>query len=288
MTINISLFMSTTFFKFFLLLLQTNVLFSFKVTPFCKTTCGLDNLVCKLKPCSVLNCRPPSGMLPLSKEDRIYLFNEHNRIRDEIAAGRSKQFKNVTASNMNVLTYSLELEFAAQCCANQCKNYTKICQSAPSLGYYRQFKFEFLHVGQADKELALRNMIDTLSSELQFIDFTDLGEYIPNLNKDRSAQMIWGVTTHFGCGRVRNSNVIQIICSYAPPGRVSYSPIFDIGEPCKKCACSKIYLNLCGNGFVEDGRDWTPPFVLNLAKNRVVVNSVSLILWWFIYTFLNA
>lgn len=69
---------------------------------------------------------------PLNERDRLLILRLHNKERNDIALGRKQHLQksgSTSAANMNALSYSLELEYVAQCWAQECVAGHDVCRS---------------------------------------------------------------------------------------------------------------------------------------------------------------
>ena len=100
------------------LLILALVITAYKPTPkFCKLKCGDEkNIACE---CGVRGGRK-EDLSDLYKF-RKHILNVHNDIRNSLASGTSTDISlgSSPVSNMNVLSYDLELEYVARCYAVQ-------------------------------------------------------------------------------------------------------------------------------------------------------------------------
>ncbi|VDO86474.1 unnamed protein product [Haemonchus placei] len=60
-----------------------------------------------------------------------------------------------------------------------------------------------------------------------------------NQLKKLMSQMVWQDTHKLGCAVVSCSNMMLIGCLYNPSGNIEGKPIYEMGEPCTGCSCSK-------------------------------------------------
>ena len=63
-------------------------------------------------------------------EDRIEILTAHNTIRNKVASGNSKHslLRNMTASNMNTISYDISLEYVAMCWVRRCNVSKDMCR----------------------------------------------------------------------------------------------------------------------------------------------------------------
>ncbi|KAJ8969987.1 hypothetical protein NQ317_007034 [Molorchus minor] len=65
-------------------------------------------------------CGDAFKVIKFDDDDRQYILDIHNYLRNKVALGYEKRSKQPTASNMNAMSYNMELEFIGQCWANMC------------------------------------------------------------------------------------------------------------------------------------------------------------------------
>lgn len=80
-------------------------------------------------------------------------------------------------------------------------------------------------------------------------------------------QMMWGVTTHVGCGRteyvIDNVRYLTLVCNYGPGGNIVNQPVYKRGKPCSQCSvkkCNPIFNALCGVVKNLNDDHWVPPY----------------------------
>lgn len=109
---------------FFSLILFCTIPLNELITDFCKLKCNKHvNTVCRRKKyqCGAGPICPSGISSGFSAKERKLLLDEHNKKRELVASGNEKRGGMKSAANMAALTYSLELEFVAQCWTNNCK-----------------------------------------------------------------------------------------------------------------------------------------------------------------------
>lgn len=87
---------------------------------FCHMYCGHTHVCCRRAPCKLATtiCSKNSEYIINNDNARNFILNQHNKLRSDVATGVEKP--KIKSSNMNALIYSKEMEFVAQCWANNC------------------------------------------------------------------------------------------------------------------------------------------------------------------------
>ncbi|CAH1173570.1 unnamed protein product [Phaedon cochleariae] len=236
---------------------------------YCQLQCfeNLTNTVCtrgdqKCGPDPV--CGTDFRVIKLSNDDRQYILDIHNYLRNKVALGHEKRGEQPSAANMNAMSYDRELEFIAQCWANACKGNPlvhDVCR--------RSHKFEY--VGQnlgsvsstspnIDLVKSLKELILGWYDEVADYNSTWIDDTRPREKEiGHYTQLIWASTTTIGCAVSYYSTVIDeenwyvllLVCDYGPGGNYLGSPVYRLGKPCTECPKgralkNKVYQGLCG------------------------------------------
>ncbi|CAH1371947.1 unnamed protein product, partial [Tenebrio molitor] len=209
---------------------------------YCDLKCGdEENSACK---CDPLDRR--SEDLSDLQQFRKRILERHNDIRTRVASDREHLQFCGKASNMNVLSYDLELEYVARC-------------------YAIKYVFHHDKCRRTSKRQSGRFFIvkDSSLVQVQFITNSTIDSYggyrgIGNAHIEDFTQMVWWSHTHVGCARVYNPDAILkhdtyvLICNYggSREANVVGEPVYKKGEPCTECPnngkCNQSYLKLCG------------------------------------------
>lgn len=239
------------------------------IEQFCTTLCGRQNTICMRsgKFCTVSDkCSEPKTQMPLNQIDRMRVTYLHNEFRNEIASGKNTRLGTKGAENMEALSYSLELEFVAQCWANECSATRDWCRNTPNYDYVGQNIFLTTNVVLFEENL--EDAIAFWKNQIRNMTEDQVDRFITRKGTYAVVQLIWGPTKIFGCGRVRFSSKVLIVCNYYPPsgipGRQMFLPSFS-GCPSKDRRCNSIFPALVGISRVPIDKYWTPPFTIGTA-----------------------
>lgn len=250
---------------------------SSSTTDFCRLSCGQAHSVCKRKPCGPnKHCGIQFKSFPLNNDEREIVVHKHNTFRSDMANTNMKLWP---AANMQVMSYSRELEFIAQCFANSCMaDGVDKCRSTTEYEEVGQ-NIYVLHkyLGQSTEREILSNALHHWQSEFIFFK----SEWIDNFKLSEISQvknfmqLIWAETTYVGCGRARMGGEIitkyVIICNYSPSGVIEGQPVYIKGNPCKSCEehCSN-ELFLCGETQSLARDKWVAPFIMEAGAKRTI------------------
>lgn len=271
-----------TNYEFFIVLMLVNIQPGKSTIDYCDLNCRADvNTVCEMKlhKCQLLPSCPVRTRFGLNLEEERTITHLHNKLRDDFAGGKDKNFKEVKVANMQVLSYSYELAYSAQCHANKCWMERDLCRRTPRFGLVGQSYYR----GRALKTPIL-NINEAINTEW-YNDWrnwkSDASHYEFAHNDNRFVQLIWAETTHLGCGRTSFEGLNDIVCNYYTEGCVANESVFTKGEPATKCEegqkPNNIYTNLCGKQ-ENDIHKFVPPYRVNTAFN-LRKTLFNLILW---------
>lgn len=246
---------------------------------YCALPCGEEqHTLCKYEPCMIDlgQCGRFSQMLRISHEERETILHMHNDFRNEMA---SKQIwpEIGTPSNLQVLSYDLELEILAQCWANICEyigthDPCRRTRKRKIIGqniYMTKRQKTYLNASSA-LELAINSWkYENTSLTKELVKRFTFAKAAPVVNV---AQLLWAKTIRVGCGRVRygwrDISFYYIVCNYAF-GLLEGQPIFEEGKNCSSCKCSEAkYGNLCGYILPVETSDWVEYFYGNFVQGR--------------------
>lgn len=245
---------------------------------YCIFSCGSYHTVCRRMPCPLsIFCgnSETRAMLPFNDTERTNLILLHNTFRNYIAGGYSEGFlQDKKASDMNILSYDRELEFIAQCWANNCNIRHDTCRISSKFESVGQnIKF----IQNLDKSKKYEVILQALSY-WHALGNSFSASVLHYYKKDEQltyqefTQFAWSKTSYFGCGRSAFNGGILLVCNYAPAGNIRGQPIFKVGKPCSKCGkkrCNSKFKNLCGKTrpFYKD--PFIPPFALKSTRTQV-------------------
>lgn len=251
---------------------------------FCDFSCGIRHTVCFRAPCRLNEVCKYGNMYILKDRDRETILHIHNRVRNRLALGNSTNGL-PQAANMNVMSYSFEVEYVAQCWANHCSIGHDDCRSIE--------KFEILGQNiyyQENVEMPYlpRHIVKALQAwinEEQLLPSNILKDYNFQHRYSNFSQMIYAENVLIGCGRTVFSNGLLFICNYAPNGNKEHTQIYVEGTPCSQCKkgvnCNDKYIGLCGNR--TDDSNWLPPFQDGADDQKRFYNIYFKTMYFFIY-----
>ncbi|KAF2884508.1 hypothetical protein ILUMI_21653 [Ignelater luminosus] len=200
------------------------------------------------------NCRRKPHCLDdseLTQKEKRDILNRHNELRNTVALGKLKQIQGYQltfpqASNMQELVWDEELEFFAQCLANQGiykhDNCTIKTDGTPfgqniASGYGYTI-MDFVNAWYAEYE-----NLNQLSSVLEPTEYPyQTGHF---------TQLVYAESMYIGCAKSRfwSNNKVDtfLVCNYGPAGNKKYQPMYIKGKPCASCQgrCHRIYKGLC-------------------------------------------
>lgn len=247
---------------------------------FCKTVCGFDNTVCKMElfSCNVMEmcAQPAIGTLP-TPEDRQFILDQHNNYRNFIAMGTVYEGGNAQAADMNCLSYSLELEFIAQCWTNNCIPGNDDCRATPhfsSVGqnvYIAKRTRSKTNYTTQDYWLeAVKDWWEERRNTEEF--FLKRFHESSRISYARFTQMVWSRTQYLGCGLTMTKMHVYIACNYAPKGNMEEAVVYEMGPPRSLCSMGNStfskYKYLCGS-IVEIPTEYSYPFDISAAQARI-------------------
>ncbi|CAG9838046.1 unnamed protein product [Diabrotica balteata] len=200
----------------------------------------------------------------LSSEEKQYIVEIHNDIRNFVASGFEKQGKLgglPPAANMMPLEWDEELATIAQRWVDQCiplnaSGQHDLCRQSSQYKYVGQNAASSLLKKDEETEFdifilkwyqAVKNVIP---SDIQKFE----GFYRGRKVIGHYSQMVWANSKAIGCGaaiykaKLGNFYHQRFICNYGPGGNVQGQPIYIRGKPCSKCPnhkCDNFRKNLC-------------------------------------------
>ncbi|KAK5976978.1 SCP domain-containing protein [Trichostrongylus colubriformis] len=184
----------------------------------------------------------------ITEEIRLKIINMHNYRRSRLAQGlvpNGNTGRNLPAgSNIFMMTYSMELERAAQAYANTCPS-----ESSPSLttmgenfaSISSDAKPFYDCVQEAIKSFWSQIKSESINSRVMFTEKLMTRPKGPL----KFTQMAWATTHEVGCGAQRCGANTVVVCRYSPRGNIVNQSIYSQGPMCS--ACPK-------GGCIEDSR----------------------------------
>jgi len=165
----------------------------------------------------------------LSKEEKQEVVDEHNRLRQLVASGGQEGLP--PASNMANLVYDEDLAVVAQRHADQCKFAHDSNRQTDDFSYVGQN----LHEGSyptVENSKTWASIVRGWYGEVH--KFIDNGGNVDHFGGVKGVghftQVIWGTTTHIGCGRTKYRNTgkynMLSVCNYGHGGNIKPKPIY--------------------------------------------------------------
>ncbi|KAF2879950.1 hypothetical protein ILUMI_26219 [Ignelater luminosus] len=185
----------------------------------------------------------------LSQKEKRDILNKHNELRNEVALGQldSTGIMLPQASDMREIVWDEELEFLAQCWANQCTSEHANCNK----------KADGTPVGQNMGPNLYNKMLDVVDTWFQekskLPNLGVLKQFYFHPSFAHFTQAIHAKTTQIGCAKTKMENypkfgdIGRLVCNYAPAGNLFDKSVYTFGTPCTKCQgnCHEIYTGLC-------------------------------------------
>ncbi|XP_018319733.1 CRISP/Allergen/PR-1-like isoform X2 [Agrilus planipennis] len=153
-------------------------------------------------------------------------------------------------ANMKVMAYNIELEFIAQCWANNCLNngWSQVhdkCRKTQMFSNVGQNFFLYTHVTPLTEKINfshynyLSKAMDTWYQEIHKFKYEEHIEFTPNPETDNFTQMVWATTGYVGCARTQygHGRVLRLIiyCNYGSEGNLLGKPIFHVSKNGSSC-----------------------------------------------------
>lgn len=247
---------------------------SMEVNPFCNTDCGNENIVCKNQPCFLEEdtCGKGSRMAELSEEERQILMKGHNEVRQKVANGSDYSSFGfyAEASDMQAISYSRELEFAAQCWANKCTFKQDPCRKTPNFDTVGQniYGVTLFTINATTQKSILKNAVLYWYRFREYMSKEQIDKYKETKQTRPAAQILWSQTQWIGCGMVYANHLAYLVCNYGP-GHIDGDPIYRKGKcdtnTCLRGTCNESYIALCGPSVMQDDEEFVKPFEINLG-----------------------
>ncbi|XP_037794543.1 CRISP/Allergen/PR-1-like, partial [Penaeus monodon] len=98
--------------------------------------------------------------------------------------------------------------------------------------------------------------LNAFFSEVDMMDKSEVDSFLGNRGVGHYTQLVWGATTHVGCGYIAYNDKRYIqsyyACNYGKAGNYVNQKIYSVGPACSKCpagsSCSTKYKGLCTKG----------------------------------------
>ncbi|KAK9679680.1 Cysteine-rich secretory protein family [Popillia japonica] len=274
-------------------------------TNFCDHKCGQKlNICCIYRGKYAVGdlCRGNMKLIILQDEHRHRIVDAMNAIRNATAAGDSTRsnLRGISASNMQILSYSKQLEYSATCWAKQCRLNHSRCRAnefgliGETICWRRAppnaVSTDFMEMCQNCPKHFLENHPNLRATTIDKLSFTSQGDDERN---QETIQTIWAHTQYVGCAAasfphiVKGTRVVLLVCHYSPAGNVMEKSVFHRGKPCSNCAfngvCNSRYKNLCGNERAMESDLWIPPVSFAFAVKVSSLNVWRIVLVCFIF-----
>lgn len=240
------------------------LIYGYSIVDYCSITCKKSkriSLVCENR---TEKCYPGDEyLIGLTENERTLALNYHNEIRNKVAGGLiNAKFMDGKAADMNVLSYSLELEFTAQCACNLMILFVEVepiplCHQSPKYSdTMLNQNFAYLFTGSFPDD-EFMTQIKGFSAD---ITLEKGGNPLQRMN--------WANSTEMGCGKTATYHKFYVCCLYNnggefgdPNGLDETNELYRRGEPCSECQgsdCNSKYTNLCGE--IHPSKPFEPPF----------------------------
>lgn len=187
-------------------------------------------------------------------------LDRHNYYRNYVALGKENRGTNGAqpkAANMRELVWDNELEYIAQCHANQCIFEHDQCRKSSTTASVISPGQNIAAMADYSKnnEQLIKSMIEAWYDEVALVD-SAIVEKFPRGSSQigHYTQMVWAETSRLGCGFVlRESNGFKnysyLVCNYGIGGNLITAEVYQKGSPCSQCSgdskCHPEFSGLC-------------------------------------------
>ncbi|KAK5976979.1 hypothetical protein GCK32_003765 [Trichostrongylus colubriformis] len=180
----------------------------------------------------------PSSVGIITEELRLKIINMHNYRRSRLARGfvpngRTGR-KLPTGTNIFRLTYSIELESAAQEYANTCpsEGSTSLSEMGENLASISSNTKSFHDcIYEAIKSFWSQIKTESINDRVVFTEKLMTRAKGPK----KFTQMAWATTQKVGCGAQRCGANTVVVCRYSPRGNIVNESIYRQGPVCSAC-----------------------------------------------------
>ncbi|XP_019772948.1 venom allergen 5 2 isoform X2 [Dendroctonus ponderosae] len=210
-------------------------------------------------------CGPDFAVLELSNDDRQYIMDIHNYLRNKVAIGHEKRGFQPRAANMLVMNYNRELEFLAQCWANACNGNPLVHDRCRRTAQYVHVGQNLGYINSTDPKInkikAIKDLILLWYDEVALFDsswINDTQIRSPDLVVGHYTQLVWANSMEIGCAISYYTHTVQnriwhqliLVCNYGPGGNYLGNPVYEAGKVATRCPKgmerNAIYKGLCG------------------------------------------
>lgn len=222
---------------------------------YCNVTCDdrdTNHTICEYR-CEISPECKNFEHIELSDEERVYIRDVHNYLRNLIASGDDTRGDNDCAKNMMVMNYHKEIELATLCMARRCELKHDQCRHTLSFDSAGQNIAHFSGNKINGKDPRFLNAsIMSWYEEISETCEELLAKYPEETHGPPAhfTQLVWANTKYVGCSRVtyteNNKTNLLIVCNYSPAGNVVNSPVYEYGFGCTVAETNVNYTSLCG------------------------------------------
>ncbi|KAL1506271.1 hypothetical protein ABEB36_005663 [Hypothenemus hampei] len=237
------------------------------------TVCQRENEKCGPDP----KCGPDFTILNLTDDDRQYILDIHNYLRNKVAIGHEDRGNQPRASNMQSMKYNKELEFNAQCWANACNGNPLVHDRCRRTAKYRHVGQNLAYLNSTNPKInkikAIKDLLLLWYDEVTIFNsswVSDTQNRGPEIVVGHYTQLIWADSTEIGCAMSYYTETISsriwhqiiLVCNYGPGGNYLGRPVYATGKPASKCpeglTRNPFYRGLCGESVnVKDVANYT-------------------------------
>ncbi|XGW02450.1 hypothetical protein V3C99_014465, partial [Haemonchus contortus] len=186
----------------------------------------------------IVHCPSQSEM---TDEVRQVFLDKHNEYRSLVAKGEAVDARGGTtpkAAKLPKLTYDCEIESRAMSWIKKCMYMPSRLSKRLNLGENMFMSYE----AKDNKTAAAEESTFSWFSSLQNVGIGDATVFNKNMIYDGVGyytQLVWQNTHKIGCAVASCNSMTLVGCLYNPSGNIEGEVIYEIGEPCTGCTCSK-------------------------------------------------
>ncbi|XP_044019292.1 venom allergen 5-like [Aphidius gifuensis] len=172
----------------------------------------------------------------ISSDERNEILKVHNMFRKTVANGKEPRGSPgpQPAGIIKDLKWDKELANIAQRWANQCVDGHDECRNTKTFGYVGQ---NWALMGDSRGWTAtMTGLIKGWYEEVQYYNKNNVEKFRRNYGPvtGHYTQMVWGQTTHIGCGVARYYRkgyyTTVLVCNYGPGGNILDRPVYQIKQ----------------------------------------------------------